>query len=209
MRAREDKDTRRRVAEALGKLEDVRAVEPLLSALDDEDAEVRREVMHALYILTLDTNYDERVQETCIRLLEDENWVIREWAAMCLGNVGDEKAIEPLRRVLSDEDESVRSQAASALGDIENVRAIEALIHALEDGDVDLRASAASALGGNGDGRAVSPLTRLLDHDVYEVRKSAATARALPQMHLFWFARAQLLLTRITLCKTRLSRAVE
>ena len=50
-----------------------RATEALIKALDDEDKEVRHEAIYALYGIA-----DDRPFKTYIKLLSDEDWVIRE-----------------------------------------------------------------------------------------------------------------------------------
>ena len=65
---------RKAAAEALGKLNDTSAVEPLVELLDDEDPEVRAEAAASLGKLN-----DTRAVEPLIRLLDDKDiWVKEE-----------------------------------------------------------------------------------------------------------------------------------
>jgi len=92
----ENPEIRGKVAGALKALEDARATEPLIKALENErDKEVRRELAFALQWVA-----DERALPTFIRLLEDDNESMRMWAAYGLGNLGDSRAIKPRARAI-------------------------------------------------------------------------------------------------------------
>jgi HEAT repeat protein len=96
----------------LGKLEEDRAVEPLIDALDD-----RREVREVA-ILSLGRIGDPVAVDALIEKLKDENWDVRSSAAKALGQIGDPRAIEPLIQSLRDKSETVRWLAANALTSI-------------------------------------------------------------------------------------------
>ncbi|RMF83541.1 MAG: NACHT domain-containing protein, partial [Nitrospirae bacterium] len=88
----------RRAAEALGKLGDPRAVEPLLQALGDESRGVRRAAAEALGKLG-----DPRAVEPLLQALGDRYSDVRLAAAEALGKLGDPRAVEPLLQALRDE----------------------------------------------------------------------------------------------------------
>jgi HEAT repeat protein len=71
--------------------------------------------------------------EPFIRLLEDEDALLRRPAALALGYVGDERAIKPLSGRLNEIDPQVRSFSAEALGRIGDARAVEPLMASLMD----------------------------------------------------------------------------
>ncbi len=148
-----------------------KAVEPLITALKDEDANVRSEAAGALRSIG-----DERAIEPLIATLNDEDAHVRFCAALYLGSIGDERAVEPLIAALNDEEASVRESAAKALGDIGDERAIEPLIAALNDEEARVRKSAARALGHIGDERAIEPLIAALNDEEASVRSRAAWA---------------------------------
>ncbi|MCK4734678.1 MAG: HEAT repeat domain-containing protein [Methanophagales archaeon] len=77
---------------ALGRIGDVRAVEPLIQALEDEDSYVRYKAVEVLGNLR-----DKRLVETFIQALKDENIPVRKKAAEALIRIG-EPAIEPLAK---------------------------------------------------------------------------------------------------------------
>lgn len=83
------------VAEALGKLGDTRAVEPLIAALQDEDVELRRAAAQALGEIG-----DSRAVEPLIAALRDKDIELRRVAARALGEIEDAQAVEPLLATL-------------------------------------------------------------------------------------------------------------
>jgi len=116
-------------------------VSVLITALKDEDSEVRRKATEVL-----DEIRDTRVVEPLIQALKDEDGRVQSNAAWALGEIGDKRAVEPLIQALKDEDERVRSNAAWALGKIGDERAIEPLTNALEDEDSLVQKAAREAL---------------------------------------------------------------
>jgi hypothetical protein len=133
-----------------------------------------------------------------IKALKDDDWQVRNQAAVALGAIGPEAkaAVPALVEVLQDEDKYFRSHAATALGKIgrEATAAIPALRKALKDKDEDVRRDAAAALGclGPEAKAAVSDLVELLKDQRKAVRKQALKAleeidpqAAAPHVH-FW-----------------------
>ncbi len=143
-----------------------------------------------------------------IAALRDEDWAIREEAAMMLGTLRDPRAVAPLVSVLHDGDRAVRDAAigallaigepavmplgaclsdpvltvqelaSSVLATIADVRVLTQLIAALASSDWIVRMHAAKALGRIQDPQAVGPLVPLLQDKVKAVREEASTALA-------------------------------
>jgi hypothetical protein len=119
-----------------------------------------------------------------IRVLkQDENPVVREWAAGALGRVGagDTLAVAALTEALKEANPSVRGYAVLVLGQIGSPAktSIPALIHLLEkDETPTVRGSAAEALGllGEGNTLAVAALTGALKEADPRVRGYATNA---------------------------------
>ena len=135
---------RERAAVALGESRDLKAVLPLIEALNDERPDVREHVASALGQLG-----DRRaVLPLCDALANDRSWVVREHAATALGYIGDERAVLPLCDALANDEEwVVREHAATALGRIGDDRAYETLLEAMEtDPNYEVREHALSAL---------------------------------------------------------------
>src|SRR5579862_7868657 len=87
---------RRNAVEALGKIEDARAVEPLIGALRDTDEDVQQEAEAAL------GKIGAPAVEPLIGALSDRDRHVRERAAGALGEIGDARAVEPLIRALGE-----------------------------------------------------------------------------------------------------------
>lgn len=98
-------------ARALGKLCEAGAVEPLISAMEDNDATVQSGVAEALGLLQ-----DTRAVPVLIRALHEGNEFVRRNAAEALGSIGDVRTMEPLVDALSIEpNNTTRSIITSAL----------------------------------------------------------------------------------------------
>jgi len=105
-----DEGVRCGCAEALGKIGDPIAVEPLIDKLGDRGQYEVREGFKLIYSQTMMTS-----------------------CAKALGNIGDARAVEPLIEILTDRDPSHREAAMWALGKIGDPRAIEPLIERTND----------------------------------------------------------------------------
>ena len=135
------------VIDALGQIGDVKAVSPLLKALESEDRWIRRAAAKAL-----ETMNDDRIVEPLMRRLLEENEPdaeVRRSAAKALARMQLEKSIEPLAQALKDSSLGVRLEAGYALGRI-GEPAIDVLIEARNDADSRVRDSAVAALGNIG-----------------------------------------------------------
>jgi hypothetical protein len=97
---------------ALEKLADIGkpAVEPLITALRNQDVSIRSGAARALGAIK-----DDRALEPLMVALKDENASVRMWAAEALGQIKDNRAVEPLTTALKDEDSHVRIAAEGAL----------------------------------------------------------------------------------------------
>jgi beta-lactamase regulating signal transducer with metallopeptidase domain len=179
-----------------------RARAALAQALDDPEASVREQALHALVSLgdssvapylekaLSDAEPENRAQAAwglgqleheesagrLAELLRDSDAEVREQAAWALGNIRSASSVESLAGALSDTEESVREQAAWALGNIGRREAVDALTSALSDSSPGVREQAAWALGALGDPKAVEALTRALKDEDADVREQAAWA---------------------------------
>jgi HEAT repeat protein len=143
-----------------------------------------------------------------IAALKDEDWAIREEAAMMLGTLRDPRAVAPLVSVLRDGDRAVRDAAigallaigepavttlgvclsdpvltvqelaSSVLATIADTRVLAPLVKALASPDWIVRMHAAKALGRIKDPGVVAPLVPLLQDSVKAVREETSTALA-------------------------------
>ncbi|UCF41564.1 MAG: HEAT repeat domain-containing protein [Gemmatimonadota bacterium] len=175
----EDASMREHAAEALGRLGDRRAVEPLMDAvLHDRNPSVREHAATALGMLA-----DPRASEVLAQAAQaDPNERVRAHAASAASRLGDRAAVPSLiDAVLNDEDPVVREHAATALGELGDPAARDPLIAAtLDDSNARVREHAAVALGQVGGERACDVLLGVVHGgDVEEVRAHAAYALGL------------------------------
>ena len=194
-----DRMVREAAASALGEIGDVRAVGPLVSALQDKGQSVRGNAARALAKIG-----DVRAVDPLIAALDDEEKTVRHAAVSALGEIGDVRAVGPLIAAFDDEDwvrhlalkalvpfgplavdpltaaledasGSVREAAARALGEIGETRTVPSLIAALDDAEEEVRHATVEALGKIGP-LAVDPLTAALEDSSSKVREAAARA---------------------------------
>jgi HEAT repeat protein len=141
--------------QALGKIGDVRAVEALLSAHEDND--LRASTTRALGKLE-----DVRAAEAVVSAARDRHFTYPTEAFLSAAKIlvrgGDSRAVEPLIAALEADSLGVRVAAAEGLGQIGDKRAVEPLIALLGDKEVKIRQASVRALGQIGDGRAVEPI---------------------------------------------------
>lgn len=134
---------RRSAPDVLGEINDVRAVKPLIQALQYNATEAYSEELDRsdFYDFIQDlrrmvkalVQIGEPAVDTLILALTDKNMWVRSEAAWALGKIGDVRAVEPLIWALKDGFWSIRENAADALGEIKDSCAVESLILALKD----------------------------------------------------------------------------
>jgi len=171
-------DLRQGAAEALGKLGDARAVEPLIAALNDTATPVRQSAAEALVRLGAPQAVDPLTIALKDETASDGLFSVPVLAAEVLGRLGDGRAVAPLIAALNDERtylSGAASRALVALGDV----GVEPLVAALNGEDFHLHTGAASALGTLGDARAVEPLIRILGKGIWQ---SASAGWALGEL---------------------------
>jgi len=191
----QNEDERALAAKKLGEMGDSRALEPLLKALRDPVALVRKNAAISLGELRA----RDALKALEASLLEDQNPDVRKSCAEVLGKIGEFAAVETLRKALADNNPFVRKACADALcelgepewqaivqgdkDDIDRLAAtgdstlVETFVRALEDTDRHHRRKAAMALGRLGNEKAVEALgTALLTDDDELVRASSARA---------------------------------
>ncbi len=122
----------------------------LLSAIRDADESVRCAAMDVCGSFNIDAAFT-----SIINALRDNNFTVRQRAAISLGIYKDERAVEPIVRNLQevldfswikDESNEAREKAAIALGMIGSSKATKPLINALKDPSTNVRREASSAL---------------------------------------------------------------
>ena len=110
-----------------------------------------------------------------IAALKDEDWAIREEAAMTLGTLRDPRAVAPLASMLRDRDRAVRDAAIGALLAI-GEPAVTTLGDCLTDPLLTVQESASSVLATIADARVLTQLMAALASPDWIVRMHAAKA---------------------------------
>lgn len=169
-------------ANALGTIGDATAVQPLVTALNDNDALVRRNAVTALSQISLrlkDATVVKPAIESLISLLQDKSNTVSASAVTTLAEIG-KPAVESLANASNSDNAVIRAIAVDILGKIhpENLGEyqIPRYIKDLKDQDVSTRVNAAISLGLICDERAVEPLVAALKDVDSNVRKNATTA---------------------------------
>ena len=115
LRSSDNVGCRRLCADILGQLSSFRppfglTIEPLISALKDDDKGVRGNAALSLGLLC-----DPKAVEPLIKALEDDHEYVRKNAAFALGCIEDKRAIKQLTKLLNDDSKEVRDTAENAL----------------------------------------------------------------------------------------------
>lgn len=178
----EARKSREAAARALGRIGDVKAVDPLIDALDSSYYEVRKEAAEALGKIA-----DIRAAVPLITALNDDNANFREIVVNSLCNIMKPKIAGPLVNVLGNKNNVVRKGAADVLSEIgwepaddtesaiyltakqewdelpaAGAHAVPALIAVLKDENPEIRSGAVRTLGKIGHPGAVESLIAAL-----------------------------------------------
>lgn len=127
----EDEAIRKMAIGALRRMDDRRAIDALIAALQDakDSKAVEAAVAKAARTKELDElRIQQGIQPIVAILNSDSDWEKRSNAATSLGNSGDRNAVDPLIAALEDESTEVRGAAIRALGDLKDSRAVEPLL---------------------------------------------------------------------------------
>ncbi|MBI4531193.1 MAG: HEAT repeat domain-containing protein [Candidatus Latescibacteria bacterium] len=153
----EEKEKRREIVRAFGYLDDRRAIQPLVSILeDDEDPLMRLRASTSLSRLG-----EERGLTYLFDGLGSREAVVRKNAVGALVEASSE-IVGRLLRSFSDQNPLIRSGVAEVVGKAGLLEAVPTLVTTLSDTDPTVRASAAVALGILGERNAREPLAGLL-----------------------------------------------
>ncbi len=171
--SRPDSLVRYQAVIALGALSGRGPVDPLVRALKDGTAFVRRAALSAM----IDAGRGEAALPTFLEDLRSRNTGTRQAAAEALGRIAAPAAAGPLLEAArSDADSRVRESATAALGSIRAPESVPNLLKLLRDRDARVRGAAARGLGVAGNERVIPRLVAALDDTVASVRDGAASA---------------------------------
>jgi HEAT repeat protein len=176
LKASADENTHRHAADALGKIGQPCAIQPLIEALSDAEIVVRADAAEALGILR-----PRAAVKALLKLVKAKEEFAdgRYIAAITLAKINDARACEPiLNALLSAEDSQVSKFMLSALVELNAARACDVLLQSLSDRNAGIRAAAAHGLGMVGDGKAIEPLQKAAMDTEAIVRVAAARSLA-------------------------------
>ena len=123
-----DWDSRKYAIKTLGKINDERVLEPLMSMLKND--EFKDDATRAL------SELGQPAVEKLIEALSDKDEFVRKQSILALGEIKDPKAVDPLIENLKDEDWWIRLTSAAALEKIGDPRGRDAVKPLLKDPDV-------------------------------------------------------------------------
>ena len=126
-----DYDARKSAIKTLGKINDERVLEPLISMLRND--EFKDDATWALAEL------GPPAIEKLMECLEDKDEVVRKQAIMALGEIKDPSCVDQLIEKLKDSNWFIRLSAASALEKVGDPRGREAVKPLLKDPDIVVR----------------------------------------------------------------------
>jgi HEAT repeat protein len=166
---------RARAVYALAAIEDPRAIDALVRALDDRSAHVR--VVAATWI----RQEDDRLLDALIKALHDHDDSVRWEASKHMQSyIHNPRVLQPLIDTLNNNTVDVQTYALIALGKLGNSPATPAIIDVLDDSSSNdsVRSYAAQALGSATDENSFDALMRALDSSSWGARSGALQAMA-------------------------------
>lgn len=126
-----DWDARKYVIRTLGKINDERVLDPLISMLKND--EFKDDATRALVDL------GQPAVEKLVQALNDKEDFVRKQAILALGDIQDPAAVDPLIAMLQDQDWFIRLTSAAALEKIRDPRGREAIKPLMKDQDLVVR----------------------------------------------------------------------
>ena len=162
-------DVRAKAVMALAESHDVRALEPLIAAIDD--ASLLHGVVYSALIAVVELGGGQSFVPL-IRALRHRSWGVRADAARLLGRLRDDRALRPLIGALDDEESEVQVAAAEALGELGNPVASVPLIGALRSPLCRRKQAAIAALRKLRSPLAVEPLIEVVAAKTVDGRMS-------------------------------------
>lgn len=137
----DDVKVRKEAIESLIGITDENAIEPLIEATTDENAQVRFKAAEIL------GNMGEVAVDKLIEEFENAEGKDKRFLAFALKETGDDKVIPYFVEATSDEDFGVRKVAVRSLGELQAEDELDSIAKCLEDEDWGVRLAAIQALG--------------------------------------------------------------
>lgn len=155
----DSKEEKIKILELTCKCKDSAVLNTIISALDDNDIQIRGEAFSALVLNEND------ISDVLIQKLNSQNKNVRGYSLLVLANRNDRKAIPKIIDLTSDESAMVRSCAVGALGHLKVSEAILTIQKCIEDPNSEVRKSAIKAAIDIGDQTVFSKLDEISKED--------------------------------------------
>lgn len=164
-------------ANVLGKINDERALEPLMRGLKNPKSySYNHYALEKIDSLWYKSETASGLVTFFIEALHDPDWQVRNRVTIVLGTIGDMRAVDPLIETLLNDVAGNREVAARSLGCIKDRRAVDPLIKTMSDELWSTREISVWALGEIKDPRAINPLKKALKDENSIVQEEAAKA---------------------------------
>lgn len=150
----DSKEEKIKILELTCKCNDSAILNTVISALDDDDIQIRGEAFSAL---VLNENY---ISDILMQGLGSKSKNVRGYSLLVLANRNDTSAIPRMVDLTSDESAMVRSCAVGALGHLKAADAIHAIQKCTEDPNPEVRKSAIKAAIDIGDKTVLEKIDR-------------------------------------------------
>ena len=150
----DSKEEKIKILELTCKCSDSAILNAVISALDDEDIQIRGEAFSALVLNEND------ISDILMQSLDSQSKNVRGYSLLVLANRNDTDAIPKMVDMTSDESAMVRSCAVGALGHLKASEAINAIQKCMGDPNPEVRKSAIKAAIDIGDQTALEKLDK-------------------------------------------------
>ena len=137
----DDVSIRKEAIESLVGITDEEAIEPLIKATTDENAQVRFKAAEIL------GNMGEVAVDKLVDEFKNAEGKDKRFLAFALKETGDKKVIPYFVEATDDEDFGVRKVAVRSLGELQSEEELDSISKCLEDEDWGVRLAAVQALG--------------------------------------------------------------
>lgn len=165
------KEEKIKIIESASDMTDSKALEIIISGLDDADIEIRGEVFSALLLNEND------ISGVLLEGLKSQDKNIRGYCALVLANRNERKAISKIIQLTEDQSAMVRSCAVGALGYLRAVEASFAIQKCLDDSNSEVIKSAIKSAIDIKDRSLISKLDMLAKQNDPEISKLVVFAR--------------------------------
>lgn len=172
----ENEDVRRAALNALARIRDEKALEGILSLLEDSDPRFRSAPIEALAIID-----DERALKAILSLLGDRNPGVRVAVVQALARIGGERALAGTVSRLADRDPDVRVATVRAMARFGGEAVFDAVLSMIDDSHVAVRCAVAETIAGKLED---SELSRFLSRDFDDMQPWVDPQQPIDEHHL-------------------------